>query len=145
MADADGTNPHEVVPTRGGMHVHWPAWSHDGQYLYFNYTETTSNGEPAEIHRVATAGGPVEPVIQTSRTAIYPLPTRDGLGSDNAIDLIGYWLLLRSSQPPLDHSDSDARCAQVQRPPFFFRQGVPWKSREGRPALRLREALRVWM
>jgi len=80
VADADGTNAREIVPTKGGMHVHWPSWSHDSQYIYFNYSVSTVNSEPAEIYRVPASGGPLEPVVQTSRRAIFPLPVPDGTG-----------------------------------------------------------------
>jgi Tol biopolymer transport system component len=80
VAGADGSNPHEIVPTHGGMHVHWPAWSRDGRYLYFIYTITTSNSEPSSIYRVSAAGGPVEPVVLSERRAVFPSPTPDGRG-----------------------------------------------------------------
>ena len=30
VADSDGGNQRELVPARGGRHVHWPAWSGPG-------------------------------------------------------------------------------------------------------------------
>ena len=78
VADADGTNERELVPTRGGMHLHWPAWSADGRYVYFSYGPATANGEPTEIHRVSITGGGREPIVRTVRRALYAAPTPDG-------------------------------------------------------------------
>jgi len=80
VADADGTNPVEIVPARGGVHLHRPAWSHDGRYLYFVRTATRFDQEPAGIFRVPATGGAIEPVIPTSRRALDPLPMPDGAG-----------------------------------------------------------------
>ena len=38
------------------MHLHWPVWSHDSRYIFFNYSISTANREPAEIYRVAADG-----------------------------------------------------------------------------------------
>ena len=46
VADADGGNPKEIAPRRGGMHKHWPTWSADGRHVYLNYSISTSNAEP---------------------------------------------------------------------------------------------------
>ncbi len=80
VADATGEHPREVVSLSGGVHVHWPAWSADGRFVYFNYGINTSNLEPTEIFRVPVTGGPPEPVIATSRRAIFPCPSPDGRG-----------------------------------------------------------------
>ena len=81
VADADGENERQVVARRGGVHVHWPAWSADGQYLYFNYGPSPGNEEPVEIYRVrANGGGQVEAVVTTARRAAYPALTGDGRG-----------------------------------------------------------------
>ena len=81
IADADGSNPRELSRKFGGMHKHWPAWSADGRYIYFNYSISTSNAEPSELYRVPVAGGDVEPVVATTRRAIFPvfLPGARGL------------------------------------------------------------------
>jgi eukaryotic-like serine/threonine-protein kinase len=80
VADADGTNAVEIVRARGGVHLHRPAWSHDGRHLYFVSTTTRFDQEPASIFRVAATGGPIESVIATSRRALDPLPLPDGAG-----------------------------------------------------------------
>ena len=80
LADADGTNPVELVKERGGIHLHRPAWSHDGVYVYFVLTASRHDGEPASIFRVAARGGAIEPVVSTPRRALDPLPMPDGTG-----------------------------------------------------------------
>jgi eukaryotic-like serine/threonine-protein kinase len=81
VADADGTNRREIVKARDGMHNHWPAWSHDG-YIYFIHTVSTvlANAEPAEIYRLDPRSGSMEPVVLTTRRAVFPLPMPDGTG-----------------------------------------------------------------
>jgi Tol biopolymer transport system component len=108
-ADADGTNRKEIAPRRGGMHKHWPAWSHDSRYVYFIYTITTTstNGEPSEIYRVAARGGDIEPVVSTIRRAVFPalLPGGRGLiyaANPNSAELGLWW-------KSLDRGASDAR------------------------------------
>jgi eukaryotic-like serine/threonine-protein kinase len=96
VADADGANPREVAPRRGGIHKHWPAWSSDGRYIYFNNSITTSNSEPAEIYRVAATGGPIEPVVTTARRAVFPtlVPNGGGLvyaANPDTADLSLWW------------------------------------------------------
>jgi Tol biopolymer transport system component len=104
VARSDGGSPRQVVPVRGGMHLHWPAWSHDGRHIYFNYSSTTMNREPASIYRVAAAGGPIEPVVVTARRAIFPFPTPDGKGllyaaNPNSVDLALWWRPFDGSEP----------------------------------------------
>jgi Tol biopolymer transport system component len=102
VADADGTNRVEIVPARGGMHLHRPAWSHDGRYVYFVLTATRFDQEPAGIFRVAATGGAIEPVIPTSRRALDPLPMPDGAGliyaaNPTTADLDLWWRPLAGS------------------------------------------------
>ena len=80
VADATGEHSKEIVPLSGGIHTHWPSWSADGRFVYFNYGVNSSNFEPTEIFRVSVAGGAPERVIATSRRAIYPCPSPDGRG-----------------------------------------------------------------
>ena len=53
IADADATNERLLLPVRGGMHVHWPTWAHDGRWIYYVSSPNTANSEPAEIHRIS--------------------------------------------------------------------------------------------
>ncbi|MDQ5857392.1 MAG: protein kinase [Acidobacteriota bacterium] len=102
VADADGTNPVELVGARGGVHLHRPAWSHDGRYVYFVRTVTRFDQEPASIFRVAVTGGAIEPVIPTARRALDPLPMPDGAGliyaaNPTTADLDLWWRPLAGS------------------------------------------------
>jgi TolB protein len=104
IAGEDGGSPRELVGRRGGMHIHWPVWSHDSRYIYFNYSIQTSNSEPASIYRVSTGGGDIEPVVETARRAVFPAPTPDGGGliySANpfGVDLALWWRPLTGSVP----------------------------------------------
>ena len=75
---ADGRHEREIVKREGARHVHWPRWSADGRYVYFNSSFQNGNLEPTEIFRVRTDGGGPEVVIATARRAVFPLPTPDG-------------------------------------------------------------------
>jgi serine/threonine protein kinase len=96
VADADGANPRELAPKRGGMHKHWPAWSRDGRYIYFNYSATGWNSEPSWIYRVDANGGPIEAVVETVRRAVFPAFTADGrdliyASNPRSVDLGLWW------------------------------------------------------
>jgi len=95
IASFDGTHQGIVVPREAGRHIHWPAWSRDGRYVYFIYTYDSWHAEPAEIYRVAIGGGKPEPVVQTVRRAIYPVPIVGGgllfAGNPNSLDLGLWW------------------------------------------------------
>jgi len=96
VSDSDGGNTREILPVSGGVHAHWPAWSADGKFAYYIRSVAPWNVEPSEIYRVPTAGGPAEPVVTTSRRAIYPWPSRDGLGllysaNPTSVELSLWW------------------------------------------------------
>jgi Tol biopolymer transport system component len=78
VSSSDGTSPRVVIPRQGGRHIHWPAWSRDGKYIYFIYTYDSWQSEPAETYRVAASGGTPEPVVRTVRRAIFPAPLPGG-------------------------------------------------------------------
>jgi serine/threonine protein kinase/Tol biopolymer transport system component len=78
IADADGRHAREVVKPEGGRHLHWPRWSHDGRFVYFNYGFQNGNLEATEIFRVTVDGGAAEAVVSTTRRAVSPLPGPDG-------------------------------------------------------------------
>jgi len=104
VARYDGGSPREVAALRGAMHIHWPVWSHDGRYIYFNYSFSTANREPASIYRVAAEGGPVEPVVPTARRAVFAFPTPDGKGliysaNPHGVDLALWWRPFDRSEP----------------------------------------------
>ena len=95
VADSDGGNQRELVPARGGRHVHWPAWSRDQKWIYFISSYDTWQTGQSEIYRVATTGGSDEPVVSTNRRAIYPAPMPGGgliyAANPDAIDLSLWW------------------------------------------------------
>jgi TolB protein len=94
VANADGSNQRQVASPQGGRHIHWPAWSADGRYVYFIYTFDTWHTEPSEIFRVPAAGGALEPVIHSVRRAVYPVPTPDGgliFSANPASSDLGLW------------------------------------------------------
>ena len=46
VADADGQNAQEVAKREGAQHIHWPRWSADGRFIYFNHGPQNFNIEP---------------------------------------------------------------------------------------------------
>jgi serine/threonine protein kinase/Tol biopolymer transport system component len=103
VADADGQNERQLIDPQGGRHVHWLRWSADSRYVYFNYGIQNFNTEPTQIGRVLAAGGSLEPVVQTTRRAVYPFPSRDGTGlfyaaNRDSADLSLWWRDLRSGR-----------------------------------------------
>jgi serine/threonine protein kinase/Tol biopolymer transport system component len=103
VADADGGNQRPLIPPEGGHHVHWPAWSHDSRSLYFTYTFQPWNTEQSEIYRVSASGGAVEPVVRTTRRAVYPVPMPDGSllfsANPDSVDLGLWWRSPRGGEP----------------------------------------------
>ena len=96
VADADGQHPREIVAAKGGRHTHWLRWSRDGRFVYFNYGPQSFNTEPTEIFRVPADGGPVEPVLRTTRRALFAFPDFDGRGlfyaaNPDTVDLGLWW------------------------------------------------------
>ena len=103
VADANGGNPRELVSARGGWHTHWPAWSADGQLVYFFQTIATWNGEPSEIFRVPASGGEPQIVVRTTRRALFPLPSAGGglfyAANPNGVDLDLWWRPSTKNRP----------------------------------------------
>ena len=96
IADGSGENQRVVLPVAGGLHFHWPAWSADGTAVYFTRSLVSANAEPTEIWRVPAAGGVAEPVVATSRRALYPYPLEDGQrllysANPDTVDLSLWW------------------------------------------------------
>jgi Tol biopolymer transport system component len=96
VADADGQNEQIVAKREGGQHIHWPRWSADGRFIYFNHGPQNFNFEPTQIFRVAATGGPVERVVGTARRAAYPFLSADGRGliyaaNPDSVDLGLWW------------------------------------------------------
>ena len=103
IADADGQNDTVLVARQGAQHIHWPRWSGDGKYIYFNHGPQNFNIEPTEVFRVAATGGAIEPVIATARRAAFPFPNSDGSGliyaaNPDTVDLNLWWRDLQSGR-----------------------------------------------
>src|SRR5262249_32159057 len=116
IADADGSNAHQVVKPVGGRHLHWPAWSSDGQYVYFIYSPNSFNDQPAEIFRVPSAGGPIQRVVATTRRAVFPAPLLDGIiyAADAAGADLGLWWRRNSGGESLPVTAGIGEYADVQ-------------------------------
>ncbi len=103
VASFDGTNARVLVAPQGGRHLHWPAWSRDGQYVYFTYTYKAWDNEPSEIYRVAAAGGQPELVVSSVRRAIHAVPLPSGglifSGNPRSLDLGLWWQPTPGSEP----------------------------------------------
>ncbi|MGE5346679.1 MAG: protein kinase domain-containing protein [Acidithiobacillales bacterium] len=104
VAEADGGNPREILKSRGGVHAHWPAWSADGRFVYFNYGIGIGNAAPTEIYRIPPAGGAPEPVVRTSRSAAYPALLAGGGGlvyssNPDSADSALWWRPLSGGPP----------------------------------------------
>ena len=104
VADGDGTKRSEIVKAQPGMHVHWPAWSRDG-FIYFIRTFTpVGNLDQADIYRINSRGGTIEPVVATARRAMFPLPTADAGGliyaaNPTTADLSLWWRPRAGGEP----------------------------------------------
>jgi Tol biopolymer transport system component len=95
VANADGTNRREIIPLHPGRHIHWPTWSRDGYIYFIDTSAPLVNMEPSGISRIKPDEGKVEPVVTTSRRAIFPLPMPDGNGLIYAANPttaeLGFW------------------------------------------------------
>ena len=101
VADADGQNAQVVAKREGAQHLHWPRWSADGRFIYFNHASQNFNIEPTEIFRVAATGGPIERVVATARRAAFPFLSADGRGliyaaNPDSVDLSLWWRDLKT-------------------------------------------------
>jgi eukaryotic-like serine/threonine-protein kinase len=103
VARSDGADERVLVPPTRGLHLHEPAWSPDGAWVYFNRGPMGSNEAPTEIWRVPSGGGPAERVVGSLGVARDPLPTPDGKGLVYAGDQAGgalnlWWRPLRGGR-----------------------------------------------
>jgi Tol biopolymer transport system component len=103
VARPDGADERVLVPPTQGLHLHEPAWSHDGAWVYFNRGAMGNNDAPTEIWRAPSGGGPAEPVVRTQGVARDPLPTPDGRALIYAGDQSGgalnlWWRPLRGGR-----------------------------------------------
>jgi serine/threonine protein kinase/Tol biopolymer transport system component len=103
VADADGQHETVIAKRQGAQHIHWPRWSGDGKYIYFNHGPQNFNIEPTAIFRIPSGGGPIEPVIATARRAAFPFSNRDGTAlvyaaNPDTVDLNIWWRDLKTGR-----------------------------------------------
>jgi Tol biopolymer transport system component len=96
VAAADGSNGRELVPQQAGVHMHWPAWSSNGRYLYYQRASDPYSSEPSEIFRAPVDGGSPESIVRTARRAVFAAPMPDGSGliyaaNPDSADLELWW------------------------------------------------------
>ena len=96
VADADGQHETVLAKREGARHIHWPRWSGDSKYIYFNHGPQNFNIEPTGVFRIAATGGPIEPVIATARRAAFPFSNSDGTAlvyaaNPDTVDLNLWW------------------------------------------------------
>ena len=103
-SDADGGNEKELQRT--ALHLHAPAWSSDGRFLYFLKCVASFNRAPAELWRIPSDGGAAERVVSTSRRAVYAEPLPDGtaacsISADPDSAELALWWLSPSGDVPV--------------------------------------------
>ena len=103
VADADGQHEIVLAERKGARHIHWPRWSGDSKYIYFNHGPQNFNIEPTGVYRIAATGGAIEPVIATARRAAFPFLNSDGTGlvyagNPDTVDLNLWWHDLRTGR-----------------------------------------------
>ena len=103
VADADGRNETVVAKRQGAQHIHWPRWSGDGRFIYFNHGPQNFNIEPTAISRVTAAGGNIERVVVTARRAAFPFLNRDGTAlvyaaNPDTVELNLWWRDLKTGR-----------------------------------------------
>jgi len=89
VTDRIGGNAREIVPARAGDHNHFPAWSMDGEWIY--YAHASQSVSEYDVWRVPAAGGTPERLTQghsdlryltpiDARTLLYVAPDQDRSG-----------------------------------------------------------------
>jgi Tol biopolymer transport system component len=88
LAERDGGDPRQLLVEKPGLHIHYPAWSPDGRFVYF------VRGAPPDdmdVWRIRASGGEPErltfrqsnvahPTLLDDRTLLYRAPRADGSG-----------------------------------------------------------------
>jgi serine/threonine protein kinase/Tol biopolymer transport system component len=89
VADQTGANRRQILEAEPGVHHHYPAWSPDGQWIYF--ASGNFNANEMDLWRIPSAGGAAERLTQINsdlryvvplneRTMLYISPDKDGSG-----------------------------------------------------------------
>jgi len=103
VSDPGGENERIIAKREGSQHTHWPRWSADGRYIYFNRGPQNFNIEPTQIARVPAAGGPIEAIVPTARRAAFPvvMPNDGGLvyaANPDGVELGLWWRDLKTGR-----------------------------------------------
>lgn len=76
VADADGSNPRQIVKDAPDKHNHYLAWGEDGKWIY--YIHGTPANDDMDLWRVPAAGGEAERLTQQSAEMRDPTPVGHG-------------------------------------------------------------------
>jgi hypothetical protein len=88
VADGDGSNPRTILEPPSGVHQHYPTWSVDGEWIYFN--RGTEWGLELDLWRARPDGSDAEQLTNGLIDVEYPTPldertvlviARDGNGT----------------------------------------------------------------
>jgi Tol biopolymer transport system component/tRNA A-37 threonylcarbamoyl transferase component Bud32 len=88
VADGDGSNPRKILEPPPGVHQHFPTWSVDGEWIYFN--RGAEWGTELDLWRVRPDGSGAEQLTEDLLGVLYPTPldentvlliARDGNGT----------------------------------------------------------------
>ena len=75
VADGSGGNPRRIFISEKGDHNHFPAWSHDGRWLYF--THGRQSVSEFDIWRIPAGGGAPERLTERNTNVRYVTPIDD--------------------------------------------------------------------
>jgi Tol biopolymer transport system component len=92
VADRDGGNPRQIMIDRAGVHMHFPVWSTEGDWIYF--VKGIWSTFEMDIWRISPEGGSPEKVSHHNADVRYPTPldARALLYVAPAADGSGPWL-----------------------------------------------------
>jgi serine/threonine protein kinase len=92
VADGTGGNPRQIYVGKEGDHHHFPAWSHDGRWIY--YAGSTQSLTEYDVWRIPSSGGTPERLTSASANLQYltPIDARTLLYVAPGQDRSGPWL-----------------------------------------------------
>jgi Tol biopolymer transport system component len=92
VADASGSNEHEILPPVDGDHNHFPAFSQDGRWIY--YAHASQSLRESDVWRIPAAGGQPERLTQLRTDVQYvtPIDASTVLFVAPGFDRSGPWL-----------------------------------------------------
>jgi serine/threonine protein kinase/Tol biopolymer transport system component len=75
VADGSGGNPRRIFVTDSKRHNHFPAWSHDGRWIYFTHGRQSIS--EFDIWRIPSTGGTPERLTELDTNVRYVTPIDD--------------------------------------------------------------------